>query len=170
MSLPYTRYGLILLCLLTLSCTGGGETESEPSAQATPGAALEEELLGTWETVELDIEYATFQGGDTAYAELIREADWGRVYGVKPPSTVFTPNGKLRRTHRLRDGQIANITNGIWRAQGDSLLVIEPNVTFTYFPQLNGDRLELSGLVDQDRDGQRDDRYRAVFRLVSRTR
>ena len=170
MSLPSLPTGLFLLWLLTLSCTGGETNSESPAAETTPGAALSEGLLGTWETVELDIAYATFQGGDTAYAELIREADWGRVYGVKPPSTVFTPDGKLRRTHRLRDGQVANITNGIWRAQGDSLLVIEPNVTFTYFPELNGDRLELSGLVDQDRDGQRDDRYRAVYRLVSRTR
>ncbi|WP_420457944.1 hypothetical protein [Neolewinella sp.] len=170
MSLHPTRTGLFLLLLFTISCTEGGAESESPAAEATPSAALNEGLLGTWETVELDIEYATFQGGDTAYAEVIREADWGRVYGVKPPSTVFTPDGKLRRTHRLRDGRVANVTNGIWRAQGDSLLVIEPNVTFTYFPQLSGDRLELSGLVDQDRDGQRDDRYRAVYRLVSRTR
>ena len=169
MSLSPLPTGLLVLCLLISSCAGEASS-SEPPTDTTPGVAIDEQLIGTWETVELDIAYATFQGGDTAYAEVIREADWGRVYGVRPPSTVFTPDGKLRRTHRLRDGQVANVTNGIWRAQGDSLLVIEPNVTFTYYPELTGDRLELSGLVDQDRDGQRDDRYRAVYRLVSRTR
>ena len=157
----------LLLLLVTASCAGD-EATTAPATTAPPD--LSQDLLGTWETVELDIAYTTFQGGDTAYAEVIREADWGRKYGVKPPSTVFTPDGKLRRTHRLRDGQIANVTNGIWRTQGDSLLVIEPNVTYTYFPKLQAGRLELTGLTDQDQDGQRDDRYRAVYRLVSRTR
>jgi hypothetical protein len=131
---------------------------------------LETALLGTWETVELDVKYDTYLSGDTSYVEHITEAEWGRKYGVRPPSTRFTPDGKLRRTHRLRDGQVANVTHGIWKAQGDSLLVIEPNITLTYFPELEGDRLVLTGLIDQDRDGQRDDSYRAVLRQVSRSR
>ena len=162
--MPLHPLALAGLCLLLVSCN------SEPDATTAPGPPLEEALIGTWETIELDIQYASFQGGDTAYAEVIKEADWGRKYGVRPPSTVFTADGKLKRTHRLRDGQIANVTNGIWKAQGDSLLIIEPNVTYTYFPALTEGRLQLTGTNDQDRDGQRDDQYRAVYRLVSRTR
>ncbi|CAH1002304.1 hypothetical protein LEM8419_03220 [Neolewinella maritima] len=168
MSLLPTLFRSALLCLLLSSCLG--EEVPATTTVAAPSSDLTNDLLGTWETVELDIQYASFQGGDTAYAELIQEADWGRKYGVRPPSTVFTPDGKLRRTHRLRSGQVANVTHGIWRTQGDSLLVIEPNVTYTYYPDLRGDRLQLTGITDQDKDGERDDTYRAVYRLVSRTR
>ena len=164
--MPLRPFLYLTTSLLLLGC--GDAAAPPPPPPDRPD--LNEALIGTWETIELDIQYASFQGGDTAYAEVIREADWGRKYGVRPPSTDFTADGKLRRTHRLRDGQIANVTNGIWRAQGDSLLVIEPNVTYTYYPDLTGDRLQLTGLTDQDQDGQQDDRYRAVYRLVSRTR
>ncbi|MBB4080335.1 hypothetical protein GGR28_002969 [Lewinella aquimaris] len=131
---------------------------------------LASDLLGTWETIEYDVDYQTYLGGDTSFVESIREADWGRKFGVKPPSTVFAADGKLRRTHRLRTGQVANVTNGIWKAQGDSLFVIEPNITYTYHHDLQGDRLLLTGIVDQDQDGRRDDTFRAVYRLVGRTR
>ena len=156
----------LFLVLLIASCAA----EDTDGTDEVTGTGLEESLLGTWETVELNVEYATYMGGDTAYVEEITEADWGKKYGVHPPSTLFTADGKLRRTHRLRSGQVANITNGIWKTQGDSLMVIEPNITYMYAPQMQGDRLELTGIVDQDQDGQRDDSFRAVYRLTGRTR
>ncbi len=156
-----------LLAGLTSGCSDSDRPAREPVASSS---SVSEDLIGTWETITYDVNYATYLGGDTAYVEHIEEADWGRIYGVKPPSTIFTPDGKLRRTHQLRTGEVANVVNGIWREQGDSLLVIEPNITYTYLHALNGDRLELSGVVDQDQDGQKDDRFRAVYRLVSRTR
>jgi hypothetical protein len=154
-----------LLTLLVAGCS-----DSPSAAPPPPVPELETALLGTWETVELDVSYATYLAGDTSFQERITEAEWGQKYGVRPPSTRFTADGKLLRTHRLTDGQVANITHGIWKAQGDSLLVIEPNVTYTYLPDLNGDRLVLTGLTDQDQDGKRDDQYRAVLRQVSRSR
>lgn len=155
----------VSLLFFLLSCTG----EPESSAPDRP-AALEKALPGTWETVELEVSYPTYMASDTLHEEHIREADWGRVYGVRPPSTVFTADGKLRRTYRMRSGEVANITNGIWRVTGDSLLVIEPNIKYTYAYQLDGDRLQLSGVVDQDQDGTADDTFRAVYRLTGRTR
>ncbi len=158
---------LLVLSACFARCSEG-ETSTD-SVTANPGQ-LSKDLLGTWETISYEVDYPTYLGGDTAYVERIAEADWGRTYGVKPPRTIFTPDGKLRRTHQLRTGEVANVVNGLWREQGDSLFIIEPNITYSYLHRLVGDRLELSGLVDQDQDGQRDDRFRAVYRLVSRTR
>ena len=158
---------IFLLAALAAACSDTGSSTDAPAAAPS---GVSDDLLGTWETITYDVNYQTYLGGDTAYVEHIEEADWGRKYGVRPPSTIFTPDGKLRRTHQLRTGEVANVVNGIWREQGDSLLVIEPNITYTYLHSLQGDRLELTGLVDQDQDGQRDDRFRAVYRLVSRTR
>ena len=157
---------MFTVAFLLIGCS---DSDASPAGE-TSGNDLTEQLPGTWETVELEVDYATYMGGDTAYQEHIREADWGRVYGVRPPSTEFTSDGKLRRTYRMRSGDIANITNGIWKVTGDSLLVIEPNITYTYGYTLDRDRLELTGTVDQDQDGSADDDYRATYRLVSSTR
>ena len=154
----------MVLCLM-----GCGPQEDPPASEA-PVAGLETQLLGTWETIEIEVTAPTYGGEDTTIVDHIREADWGQVYGVRPARTVFTPDGKLRRTHRLKTGQVANITNGLWRAQGsDSLILIEPNVTYLYAYTIEGERLELEGTVDYDLDGEADDDYRAVLRLVSRT-
>ncbi|MEL7162383.1 MAG: hypothetical protein AAFN92_16615, partial [Bacteroidota bacterium] len=135
-----------------------------------PAPAMEEALLGTWETIEIEVKAPTYQGQDTSIHHLIREADWGKTYGVRPASTVFTPDGKIARTHRLQSGQVADVTHGLWKVQGkDSLLFIEPNKTLYYAHELEGSRLTLTGLIDWDQDGERDDDYRAVLRLVSKT-
>ena len=118
----------------------------------------------------MDVDYRSYQGTDTSYTQSISEADWKRLYGVQPARTHFTADGKHKRTHRLVGGQIVDVTNGVWRAQGtDSLLVIEPNRTLYYAYDLNGDRLTLTGTIDYDLDGEEDDGYRSVMRLVSRT-
>lgn len=164
----FTTLSCTLLILAT-SCNGTG-SDQETTPTTAPVSTISEAILGTWETVELETSYPTYQGQDTAFHLLIREADWQRRYGVRPARTLYTPDGKLRRTHYNAAGQVTDVTNGLWKARGrDSLLVIEPNVTLSYRYQLDGDRLTLNGLVDGDYDGEADDDYRAVLRLVSRT-
>lgn len=144
--------------------------DSEPAPEAPAEPTISEAMLGTWETIELELNYPTYQASDTAYHLLIKEADWQRSYGVRPARTLYTPDGKLRRTHYNAAGQITDVTNGLWKARGaDSLFIIEPNTTLSYHHQLDGDRLTLTGLLDSDNDGEKDDAYRAVLRLVSRT-
>jgi len=154
-----------ILLVLVFACNG---PEAAPEAPATVN--ISEALLGTWETIELELNYATYQAQDTSVHLLIKEADWQRSYGVRPARTLYTPDGKLRRTHYNQNGQVTDVTNGLWKARGtDSLFIIEPNTTFSYHHQLDGDRMTLTGLVDSDNDGENDDEYRAILRLVSRT-
>lgn len=156
---------LLVISLGLLTCDTREAPMPEPNAP-TPQTAL----LGTWETIDIRVDQATFQGSDADSLFRIREGDWGKTYGVRPARTVFTPDGKLRRTHRMRDGQVANVVNGLWKVQGpDSLFIIEPNKTLYYGFELQDDRLTLHGLVDHDLDGARDDRYRAELRLISKT-
>lgn len=160
---------LILACALPLALLS---CKSEPAdADAAPPALdISEALLGTWETIEIEAISPTYQGLDTTIHQTIKEADWGRLYGVRPARTVYTADGKLRRTYYNIRGQVTDVTNGLWRAQGtDSLLIIEPNTTLNYRHELDGDRLTLTGIIDWDFDGELDDEYRAVLRLVSRT-
>jgi hypothetical protein len=154
------------LLILLVSCTNDPKTPED----VAPELSLEEAILGTWETIELEIHSPTYQGEDTTVHQLIKEADWARVYGVQPSRTVFTADGKLKRTHKLVDGQDAGVINGLWKVtETDSLFIIEPEVTYTYAPKMENQRLTLSGIVDYDFDGEKDDEYRSVMRLVGRT-
>lgn len=151
--------------LLFISC---GE-KAQPAAKEKDALPTEKALLGTWETVEIEVDYASHGGSDTTAHELIKEADFGRLYGARPPQTVFTPDGKHRRTHRFKDGTPTDIINGLWKVHNaDTLLFIEPNVTLYYAYELTGDRLVLNGLADSDYDGEVDDKRRTVLRLVAK--
>jgi hypothetical protein len=162
---PNTLLLAFALPLALFSCKNEASVPDAP-----PTVDISEALLGTWETIEIEAKSPTYQGLDTTIHQTIREADWGRLYGVRPARTVYSADGKLKRTYYNMNGQITDVTNGLWRAEGkDSLLVIEPNTTFNYRHELTGDRLTRTGLIDWDFDGDQDDEYRAVLRLVSRT-
>lgn len=155
------------LPLFLLSCeTKPGNSDDHSAPDNT---ALNEALLGTWEIVEMRLKAPTFSGSDTTFTQHITEAEWGQVYGVKPARTVFTDDGKFKRTLYMRSGQVADVVNGLWKVEGDSLLTIEPNVTLSYLTTLNGASLKLKGKIDYDRDGAADDDYEANYRLVART-
>jgi len=159
---------LFSFCLVFLFSCGDNVSDTVSEIETTPG--LSAAILGTWETIEIEVHSPTYQGVDTTVHQTIREGDWGKYYGVKPAQTVFSADGKLIRTHRMKNGKVADIVNGLWKIQGtDSLLVIEPNKTLYYKHTLENNLLTLTGIVDWDFDGEEDDDYRSVMRLVSRT-
>jgi len=150
---------------LFFACNG-----PEPAPEAPVEPPFSEALLGTWETIEVETHSPTYGGQDTTVHLLIKEADWGRQYGSKPARTEYTADGKLKRTYYNIRGEVMDITNGLWKVVGeDSLFIIEPNTTISYKHELDGSRLTLTGKVDWDYDGEEDDDYRAVMRLVSKT-
>lgn len=162
---------LLTFSIVLAACQSDQAPAAAPQEVGNSAMDISEALLGTWETVEVDVNYKTYEKSDTNFRQIIREADWGKLFGVRPARTEFTPDGKHRRTHSLMNGQVADITNGLWKAQGsDSLLIIEPNKTLYYAYGLDNDRLVLTGVVDYDYDGEVDDEYRSVMRLVSRTK
>ncbi len=160
------RYFLTLLCLLPLlfACEN-----TEPAQQSDNTATLGDQLLGTWENTDVLVEMPTYLGGDTTATDEIREGDWIQRYGAQPTRTVFTEDHKFVRLHRLAAGSETNRTNGLWNENGDTLIFIEPNMTTNYHAAFSGNRLTLTGKVDWDQDGERDDLYRGEFRLVGRT-
>lgn len=160
---------LIYCLFLFLVLSSCGQDNTSSTQQNAQDAELKTQLLGTWEAMELKVHSPTFEGQDTVVEQIIKEADWGRLYGVKPAQTVYTSDRKLRRSHYYTTGQLINVVNGIWKVEGDSLHIIEPNITFSYFAKLENQTLTLTGLIDWDRDGERDDDYEATFRLIGRT-
>ena len=160
--------GLFSLATLFLLACG-----SEPAAEAeAPNLApFEEAILGTWEIIELEVEAPTYAGTDSTFSQHIKEADWLRVYGVAPGRTTFSADGKLIRRNKLVGSDAPIITHGLWRYERDSMLIIEPNTTQFFLPEMSvsQDQLELRGQIDWDLDGEIDDDYRARYRLVGRT-
>lgn len=153
-----------LLLLVLLSCSG---PNGQPATSEEPDLATE--ILGTWEIMEMQVHAPSYLGEDTTVVQDIKEADWGQIYGVKPARTTYINDGKLRREFSFINGLPGDVTHGLWSVVGDSLRQIEPSITFFYKPLLSGGQLELTGKIDWDRDGQRDDDYRALFRLVGTT-
>ena len=164
----YPFAALLCLTAAVTSC-GGNEQKTVPTAK-TAESTIVEALLGTWETVEVETTSHTWEGRDTIVHLHIKEADWARRFGSRPARTVYTPDGKFRRTYYNIKGQATDLTNGLWKAKGtDSLQVIEPNNLMVFKHELNAGRLTLTGFVDWDYDGEQDDEYRAVLRLVAKT-
>ncbi len=155
------------LLLFFFSC--GSDQAADQNQSSSPAQPLAEALLGTWEIIDFQVNVPSYLGEDSTVVESVKEADWVKIYGVKPARTTFTPDGKLKRTYYFANGQISDITHGLWKAEGDSLTFIEPGVVYRYFPQLVGEKLRLQGRVDWDKDGEQDDDYSANFRLVGRT-
>ena len=160
---------LFALLLLFAACEDDAATGSGEADVKAPAIPTEQAILGTWETIEIELDYTSFEARDTTVNELIREADFARVYGVKPPRTIFTPDGKSRRIHRMADGSVSNVVHGLWKVHNaDTLLFIEPNKTFYFDYEMTTDRLTLEGMIDSDNDGAIDDHSRTVMRLVAR--
>lgn len=163
------RLTLLLATILLAGCNAETESEADMAAAKLTGVAMTEAMLGTWEITEMRVTAPTYLGADSTFSQHITEADWSRVYGVKPAQTIYTDDGKLKRTYYFKNGQVTDVVNGLWRIKNDSLQVIEPNITLNYLPTIEGEKLKLKGLIDYDRDGEVDDRYEANFRLVART-
>lgn len=164
------RLIVILTAILLTACNNESQSDNaDSSGNSDREAALSTAMLGTWEIIEMRVTVPTYLGADSTFSQHITEADWSRVYGVKPARTVYTNDGKLKRSYFFKNGQVTDVVNGLWRIKGDSLQVIEPNITLNYLPTIEGEKLKLKGLVDYDRDGEVDDRYEANFRLVART-
>lgn len=168
MHMKNSHFALLLsLALLFASCSKDDASVEQNGAAAIP---TETAILGTWETVEIEVDYDSYDGGDTTAHELIREADFSRLYGARPPQTQFTPDGKSIRTHRFKDGRVSDVVNGLWKVHNaDTLLFIEPNKTLYFDYELTADRLILNGLTDSDSDGAVDDQAKTVMRLVARS-
>lgn len=156
---------LLLIGLLAYSC------QSEPKNQEAAAETLDlaKTLPGTWEMVSLQVQVNSFENTDSSYVLDIKEEEWERVFFVKPVKTYFELDNKYRRAYFNMNGDVVSEDRGMWNAFNDTLMMIEPNVTYQYIisEQPSG-LLQFSALVDWDSDGEEDDEYLGVQRYISR--
>lgn len=154
---------LLLLLVLLAACQSDGEKQTDTAEKAD----LTNVLPGTWEAVSLRVDINTFAGQDTSFLFEVKEEEWQRRLGVKPVRTIYTPDKKFRQEFYDPSGQLSTTTRGVWNVFGDTLMMIAPDATYQYVVQVADGRSEYRALMDWDDDGEADDVYLGVQRLIS---
>lgn len=149
--------------IMCLACGQVGEGEGTASSKPD----FEKLLPGTWEAVSLYVDVQSALNEDTSFVFRINDGDWRKLFQVLPPRTYFEADNKYRIEYRdLRDS-VMSFDRGIWNVLGDTLMMIEPTVTYQYILSEQNGLIELRGMRDWDEDGEEDDEYREVKRRVS---
>lgn len=163
------RYFLALGFLLVLSAC---QSDKPKTSETEKTVDLKEALAGVWETVSVrvDINSAGNTEDSTAVFE-VNESNWEKNLGIKPIRTYYETDNKYRSIYKAAaKDTILNEIRGMWNTFGDTLILIEPTVTYTYEVTIleNGTSIYRS-FLDWDGDGNFDDLYVGKQRLVSRS-
>lgn len=149
-TIRYHRIAIIssFLSILLLSCS------DDPK--------IAPELVGTWENTFMMLETG---GTPDMMAEDVFVADssnWERRTGMKPVRTTFFADGTFKGEYRNLQDSVYVVAKGTWNVKGESLYYHqwEPDTFLaTYWFKVEDDTATFKGLLDWERDGQRDDVY-----------
>jgi len=125
-------------------------------------------LPGTWEAVSIRVDIPTVDSTAVDSVFEVSEEYWVKKYTLRPFITVFQPDKKYRQEFRNNQDSLINEVKGIWNVFGDTLMLIEPNASYTYEVELARGLMTFSALMDWDADGQVDDTYKGVHRRISK--
>ena len=157
---------LLFLCSLFVACNN----EPAQSAESVAQPDLKKALPGIWESVSIRVKVNTAENLDTSYIFEVPEQNWEQMLGIKPIRTYYELDNKYRTEYISRNDSITNVKRGIWNTFGDTLMLIEPDVSYQYSVRILSNGLaEFNSLLDWDGDGQEDDEYTGIQRLVSRS-
>jgi len=157
---------VFLLFIGLLSCESGSTTNDGSSAEAEEVVDLKKALPGTWESVSLKVTINSLQNSDSSYVFQVEEENWERKLGVRPVKYFYTPDQKFRRVHYDARDSITEVTRGIWNVFGDTLMMIAEDATYQYEVSLKNGLSEYRTYLDWDGDGEEDDEYIGVQRLI----
>ena len=162
----------VLLFLSTLMLVWACQSNTNGTTEKSQSKkTLEEALPGIWETVAVRVEVNSAEGKDSSYVFEVSEEKWEQDLGIKPIRTYYELDHKFRSEYRAAGKDtLINTNKGLWNTIGDTLMLIEPNVTYIYHVTLkeNGTG-EFQSLLDWDGDGLPDDRYIGIQRYVSKS-
>ncbi|RME98329.1 MAG: hypothetical protein D6772_09175 [Bacteroidetes bacterium] len=156
---------LLILLIFIMACQSEHSPSDKPE-QAAP-TDLQEELIGTWQTVQLNVAVNSADGLDSFRAEQLTELVWERQFRMEPPIYYFRPDQKYRRVHRDLDGRIVDESQGSWETSGDTLILTEPGQTYRYVVKAGDGRATFRTLMDWDEDGAEDDVFQSLQRRIS---
>lgn len=152
----------VLFLPLLLSC------KNDTTAENQKPASLKEALPGIWEAVSFRVLVNSAQNSDSSYVFEVKEENWESQLGIKPVRTYYFSDNKYLQQFRGLDDVPYDTTRGMWNVFGDTLMMIEANATYQYEVTLQKGLSEFYGLLDWDGDGQEDDEFIGIYRLVGR--
>ena len=159
----YTYLLFLSLLFLIVSC-------NSDSSATTQKVDLEKALIGTWESVSVNVLVQTPDSTEEeSYEFVIGENEWETKIGSLPILTYYeTENNTYRMLFRnastLPDG---DMIRGKWFVNGSTLRMVTDNDTNEYEVTLEGGLMTFKQTVDWDGDGATDDEYTAVHRKIS---
>lgn len=162
--MKYYRISYLLVLCVTIIACNNDQTTTENETEAVD---LKEALQGTWQTTQLTVAVNSVDGLDSFRVDELTERVWETDFGMKPPVYYFQPDQKFRKEHKTLAGELMNESRGVWNVFGDTLMLIEPEVTYQYTVKLSSGRMAFRTLLDWDEDGVEDDEYQCVFRQIS---
>ena len=119
-----------ILPVLLLGC----QAESDKSIQKPD---LQKELPGTWEAVSVNVQINSAMGNpDSTATFVIEENEWLERLAVKPVRTYYLTDNKYRQEFKSPYDTLISVNRGMWNAFGDTLMMIEPTVTYQYTVEL----------------------------------
>ena len=156
---------LVGMLVFVLACYGCQQESTSGEEEKTTD--LNQFMQGTWQTTQISVAVNTAEGLDSFRVEQLTEQVWEVQFGMKPPIFYFQPDQKFRREHRSIADALVDSSRGMWNTFGDTLMLIEENATYQYTVKTGDGRVAWRTLVDWDEDGEVDDEYQSVHRLIS---
>ncbi len=161
---------ILLISLFAVAC-GNDAPSNQQDTTATP-KPLKEVIPGIWETISVRVVMNSVGGDEDSTSVFeVSEEQWEKTLGIKPIRTYYERDNKFRSVYRAYgNDSIVNVTRGIWNTFGDTLMLIEPEVTYIYDVEIrpNGTGIFRS-MLDWDGDEMPDDEYIGIQRLVSKS-
>lgn len=153
-------FSFVLLGLFVFGC----QNENKPEENTAPD--LKEELLGTWQTVQINVAINSADGQDTFRTESFTEDVW-KVNNIQPPFYYFQPDQKYRCVRKNIAGEIIDEQEGNWKIAGDTLTLMLVDTTEYYTVKSGSGRATWRNFRDWDDDGEADDEYQELQRKIS---
>ncbi len=141
--------------------------DGKQAARSEEKVDLLAQLPGTWEAVSIRTDIPTVDGTEADSVFEVSEEYWVEKYTLKPVVVVFQPDKKYRQEFRNDMDSLINEVRGIWNVFGDTLMMIEPNASYTYQVNIGKGIATFSASLDWDGDGEEDDTYQGKYRKVS---
>lgn len=138
------------------------------STRCSTGNKLETALVGDWEAVASQLVINTEGRTERSRSIDVSEGEWeSRVNRTPPQMTYFQDHRYQSFYISLIDAEGRQVQDtvrqsGTWQLHGDTLLIHEPNLSVPdsrFVLRIDGDKLELSAMMDIDADGDEDDKY-----------
>lgn len=154
----------LLLNIILIAC----QSKNTSSAENQVNIDLKTDLPGTWEALAFKVNINTFQNTDSTFVMEIKTGEWEEKMQMRPIQTEYSADNRYRSTYHNLSDSLIRTERGVWNVFGDTLMLISPEATYQYEVTLQGETAQFRSLLDWDGDGQEDDEYIGIQKLIKK--